>query len=178
MEFAVGFGVIALFLLIWVISTFNRFTRLSYLMKDSWANVDVALKRRHDLIPNLVETVKGYAAHELAVLTRLVEARNGAASGSTVEQENELSHSLSAVLMRAEAYPELKSNKTYLKLMEELVNTEDRIAAARRFYNANVRDFNILRESFPSSLLSGGRPEAQPFEIESVDVRKLIHITF
>jgi len=160
--------------LFWFISTSNQFTRYEHLLKESWANVDIALKRRHDLIPNLIETVKAHAVHERELLERLVQLREAAVSDPSATNENQLSQALSIVVARVEGYPELRSSESYLALMQELVNTEDRIAAARRFYNANVRDFNILRESFPASLLAGDRREAEPYEIESAEVRAVL----
>ncbi|MFZ4508754.1 MAG: LemA family protein [Fimbriimonas sp.] len=165
------FPALLLVLLIWFISTKNRFTRLEYLIKESWANVDVSLRRRHDLIPNLVETVKGYAAHERELLERLSHARENAIQSPSANSETEVSRLLSSVIMRSEAYPALKSSDAFTQLMGELVNTEDRIAAARRFYNANVRDYNISLESFPSSLLAQGRLPKEMYEIDSVQIR-------
>lgn len=154
----------------WLISTGNRFSRLDHLMRESWANVDVALKRRHDLIPNLVETVKGFAAHETEVLDRVVEARSKALRGGA-DDENQLAQAVTMLFARTEAYPQLRSSESFLELQRELVNTEDRIAAARRFFNANVRDYNLLIESFPASLLAGNRKPKEFYEVESIDVR-------
>lgn len=170
MEALIGIGAFLVIILAWAISLSNRFARLDALVKESWADVDVALKRRHDLIPNLVETVKAYAAHEKEVFDRVARAREGALANIT--NEGELARSVNALLARAEAYPQLKSSHNFLQLQQELVDTEDRIAAARRFYNANVRDFNICLESFPSSLFSGGRTAKQPFEADSIAVRQ------
>ncbi len=163
----------------WAISTSNRFTRLRNLIRESWSDVDVALKRRHDLIPNLVATVKAYAAHEQEVLDRVVEARNTAiASGrdmaAHLRDENELARQVRLLFARAEAYPELRSSEQYLNLQQELANTEDRIAAARRFYNANVREYNTLLSSVPACFIASMRGlGAEPFfEVEELDVRK------
>jgi LemA protein len=161
--------------LIWAITTMNQFARLDNLMKESWANIDVALKRRHDLIPNLVETVKGHAAHEREVLDRVVRARERALSGNSGE-ENELARSVNLLLARAEAYPELTASASFQRLQQELINTEDRIAAARRFFNANVRDYNMLLQSFPSSLLKGGRAPAEFYEVEAIQVREPVPV--
>ncbi len=168
------FGVV--FPLFWAIATSNKFTRLEKLLQESWSNIDIALKRRHDLIPNLVETVKAYAAHEKELLERLVHARERAIQGSANE-ESELARTVSVVFARAEAYPDLKASQNFIELQLELANTEDRIAAARRFYNANVRDFNILLESFPSSLVSGGRQAKEFFEVEAVEIRAVPKIS-
>ena len=145
--------------IVWWISTYNRFVLLRNLVKESWSQVEVELHRRHDLIPNLVDTVKGYAAHEKAVLESVSQARQnalapGAAPEEQARREAGLSRVLKNLLAIAEAYPELKSSSSFLSLQEELANTEDRIAATRRFYNANVRSLNTRIEMFPSSLVA------------------------
>jgi LemA protein len=150
-------------------------------ISESWSDIDVVLKRRHDLIPNLVETVKGYAAYEQGVLERVIEARNRAvaAVGSVGEQassEGELVHSVNRLLATAEAYPDLKASAQFLALQKELADTEDRIAAARRFYNANVREYNTMLETFPSSMLSGGAQPAQFFEVDNLAVREPVTV--
>jgi len=157
-----GFGVflVALaILIIWVMATVNRFVRLRQHLRESWADVDVELKRRYDLIPNLVETVKGYARHEEGVLTRVVELRNLAAASqgsasSQAEDESELLVGLKQVFALAEGYPELEADEGFLDLQRQLALTEDRIAAARRFYNGNARTLNVLRESLPTNLIA------------------------
>jgi len=146
-------------ILIWVVATINRFVRLRQHLRESWADIDVELKRRYDLIPNLVETVKGYARHEEEVLTRVVELRNlavanqGSAS-SQAKDESNLLMGLKQVFALAEGYPELKANRNFLELQKQLALTEDRIAAARRFYNGNARTLNVLRESLPTNLVA------------------------
>jgi LemA protein len=155
---------------VWAISTANRFARLEKLVQEAWANVDVALKRRHDLIPNLVETVKAYAAHERELLEELIHARDKAVNGSAPD-ESQLARVVNTVIARAEAYPDLKASENFIELQYELSNSEDRIAAARRFYNANVRDFNILLASFPARVLSGGRAAKEFYEVETISVR-------
>jgi LemA protein len=169
----VAVGVILV--LVWVISTMNRFARLRHLIFESWANIDVALKRRYDLIPNLVETVKGYTAHERDTLERIVQARTRAMAArgdEKIEQEREFVRSLNILFAHVEDYPELRSSGHFLQLQNELVNTEDRIAAARRFYNANVREYNTLLESFPASLLAGGQAPRMYFEVDDLAVRQ------
>ncbi|MBI1755925.1 MAG: LemA family protein [Fimbriimonas ginsengisoli] len=173
-----------LFLLfVYVVATFNRIARLKNHLRESWADVDVALKRRYDLIPNLVETVKAYAAHEQQLLTKITEARTRAmAAPGLVEhaqQENEMVLGLNGLLARVEAYPNLKASESFQQLQMELVDTEDRIAAARRFYNANVRDFNSLLASFPSGLVAkvAGCVEAPFFEVQDLAVRLPVRIT-
>jgi LemA protein len=145
--------------LIWTLATVNRFVRLKQHMRESWADIDVELKRRYDLIPNLVHTVQGYARHEKATLERVVELRNRAAgnSGSASSQgrdESELLLGLKHLFALAEGYPELKADQHFLELQRQLALTEDRIAAARRFYNGNVRTLNVLRDSLPTNLVA------------------------
>ena len=128
-------------------------------IRESWSNVDTELKRRYDLIPNLVATVKGYAAHERAVLERVTELRNRCAAnnGAVADQsrdEAQLVDALKQLLVVVENYPQLKADQNFLKLQTELVNTEDRIQAARRFYNGNVRDYRNKCETFPSNLVA------------------------
>ncbi len=170
-------GVIAAVLLvpiIWLIATYNRFVRLRQHIKESWSDIDVELKRRYDLVPNLVETVKGYAKHERETLEMVVEARNRAVAshGSATEQavdESAMLIGLKKIFALAEAYPELKADAHYLALQKELSLTEDRIAASRRFYNANVREMNQLRQAFPTNVVAGmfGFREASFFELSS-----------
>lgn len=179
------FGVVVLVPLIWVIATVNRFVRLKNLIHESWSNVDVVLKRRYDLIPNLVETVKGYATHERDALEQVIAARNRAL-GSTgrireqADDENKLVKSVNHLLGLAEAYPDLKASENFLQLQRELVNTEDRIAAARRFYNANVREHNTLVQQFPSMFVARmmGRQAEDFFEVEELAIRKSPVVAF
>jgi LemA protein len=145
-----------------VIVSYNRFVTQRNLIAESWRQVDVELQRRHDLIPNLVETVRGYAAHERQVFDAVTTARAAAenlhaqAAGPTTraEAENVLSQAVTAVVLVAENYPQLRASENYLALQRELVDTEDRIAAGRRFYNGNVRAFNVRVESVPSNLIA------------------------
>jgi LemA protein len=164
--------------LVWFIATYNRFARLAQLVKESWSGVDVELKRRHDLIPNLVETVQGYARHERETLEMVVAARTRAVQAGDqlrerVEGEAALARSLDRLIAVAEAYPELKADGHFLALQRELSLTEDRIAASRRFYNANVRELNGLRVEFPSNLVAGlfGFREERYFELEDSSQR-------
>jgi LemA protein len=158
---------------IWFMATYNSLVRLKQYVFESWSGIDTELKRRYDLIPNLVETIRGYAAHERATLEQVIQARAGAvaSTGSPALQakdENVLVGSLRHLLAVAENYPVLKANENFLSLQKELANTEDRIQAARRFYNANVRDLNTRVEVFPSNLIAGmfGFKHAEFFEIE------------
>ncbi len=153
-------GIILLLPLIYVIVTYNTLVALRNHIRDAWGNVDTELKRRYDLIPNLVATVKGYAAHEKEVLERVTQLRTQclASQGRPGEQavdENQLVAALQRLLAVVENYPQLKADQNFLQLQRELVNTEDRIQAARRFYNGNVRDYRNKCETFPSSLVAG-----------------------
>jgi len=144
---------------IYVIAQYNALVGLRNYIRESWSNVDTELKRRYDLIPNLVSVVKGYAAHERNVLERVTELRNRcvANNGSPSEQavdEKQLVDSLKQLLVVVENYPQLKADQNFLKLQTELVDTEDRIQAARRFYNGNVRDYRNKCETFPSNLVA------------------------
>jgi len=164
----------ALLLVLWIVVTHNRLVSLRQHLRESWSDIDVELKRRWELIPNLVETVKGYAAYERETLDRLVALRgqamaapdNARAHGAA---ESALLMALRQVFVMAEAYPTLKADAHYQVLQKELAITEDRIAAARRFYNANVRDLNRMREQFPSSIVAAQMkvPPANYFELAS-----------
>jgi LemA protein len=143
-----------------VIVSRNRFVRQAALVTESWGDIDVELSRRHDLIPNLVETVKGYATHERQVLELLVQAREQATAhrsdppAAREGYEETVTRALDSVLARAEAYPDLKASAGFLDLQRQLTLTEDRIAAARRFYNGNVRSFNTRVGTFPSNVIA------------------------
>jgi LemA protein len=144
---------------IFVVAQYNALVALKNYIRESWSNVDTELKRRYDLIPNLVAVVKGYAAHERDTLERVTELRNRcvANNGSPAEQavdEKQLVDSLKQLLVVVENYPQLKADQNFLALQKELVNTEDRIQAARRFYNGNVRDYRNKCETFPSNLVA------------------------
>jgi LemA protein len=165
-------GVVVLLVILGIVS-YNRFVSGRQLIRDSWANIDTELRRRYDLIPNLVETVKGYAAHERGVFEEVTRARAAAvsATGSPAEQaaaEGPFVAALRQLFAVAENYPELKANQNFLALQTELSNTEDRLQTARRFYNANVREFNRRVQSFPSNVVarSFGFKEEQFFEVE------------
>lgn len=175
--FVVVMGVIGaalLVALIWLVATYNRFVRLRQHIRESWSDIDVELKRRYDLVPNLVETVKGYARHERETLEMVVAARNWAVAshGNATEQavdESAMLIGLKRLFAVAEAYPELGADAHYLALQKELGLTEDRIAASRRFYNANVREVNQLRHSIPTNVVAGmfGFREESFFELSS-----------
>ncbi len=155
------------------IASYNRFVSQRNLVRDAWANIDTELRRRYDLIPNLVETVKGYASHEREVFENVTKARAmaTAATGSPAEQaaaEGPLVAALRQLFAVAENYPDLKANQNFLALQAELSNTEDRLQTARRFYNSNVRDYNRRVQSFPSNVVarSFGFTEEQFFEVD------------
>ena len=147
-------------LVLWAILIFNGLVSLRNRASEAWADIEVQLKRRYDLIPNLVNTVKGYATHESSAFENVTKARSAAMStgGSLADKgqaENMLTGALKSVFAIAEAYPDLKANTNFLELQRELSDTENKIQAARRFYNGNVRDLNIKIESFPSNILAG-----------------------
>lgn len=142
-----------------VIVFYNKFVRLVNQAKEAWADIEVQLKRRYDLIPNLINTVKGYASHEQTAFEKVTEARAKAMSGSGAtkdhaEAENMLTGALKSVFAIAEAYPDLKANTNFLELQRELSDTENKIQASRRFYNGTVRDLSIAIESFPSNVIA------------------------
>ena len=181
--FLVAGGAI-LFVALLVVISYNRFVRQRNLVEESWRQVDVELRRRYDLIPNLVETVKAYAAHERATLEAVIAARNvaQAQSASRTEQgqdETALTRSLRGLLAVAEAYPDLKADQHFRQLQSQLAETEDRIAAGRRFYNANVRGYNTRIDAFPSSVIAGvfGFEKADYFEVEESAVRGPVDIS-
>jgi LemA protein len=150
---------IAVVIILWVIGTFNKLVSLVNRGKEAWADIDVQLKRRYDLIPNLVETVKGYAAHEKSVFEEVTKARSQAMQADGVEEqgkaENMLSGALKSLFAVSEAYPDLKANENFLNLQNELTDTENKIQAARRFYNSVVRDLNTALEVFPTNMIAG-----------------------
>lgn len=167
---------IVLLLVIVAVSIYNGLIKLRNLVQEAWRQIDVELKRRHDLIPNLLETVKGYAAHEKGTLEGVMQARSAAMSGgqtpaAAAQNEGMLSQALGRLFAVAEAYPDLKANTNFLALQQELSSTEDRIAAGRRYYNANVRELNTKVESVPSNIVASlakiGREEY--FETEGIE---------
>ena len=151
-------GVIAVIIL-WVIMAYNGLVRMTQRAKEAWADIDVQLKRRYDLIPNLVETVKGYATHESAAFENVTKARAAAMGATSLADkavaENQLSQTLKSLFAVTEAYPELKANQNFLALQNELSDTENKIQAARRFYNTNVRDLGTSIATFPNNIIAG-----------------------
>jgi LemA protein len=170
---------VAAVLLLSVVVMYNRFVRQRTLVDESWGGIDVELTRRHELIPNLVKTVQGYAAHEQVVLENLTRARAAATEHKTDDPaqrqqfEESVGRALTEVLARVEAYPDLKASQAFLDLQDELTNTEDRIAASRRFYNGNVRAYNTRVATFPSNLVAGlfGFRAREFFELTDVGAR-------
>jgi LemA protein len=170
---------------VWFIGLYNGLVRIKNHCDESWSDIDTELKRRYNLIPNLVETVKGYASHEKETLDRVIQARNQAMAnnGSPKEQaqdENVLIGGLRQLFALSESYPDLKANQNYLKLQEELANTEDRIQRARRFYNGNVRDLVNRIEVFPSNIVAGmcNFSKREYFELDDEAQRALPKVEF
>lgn len=176
-------AVVALIIL-WAIVAFNGFVRLKHRANEAWSDIDVQLKRRHDLIPNLIESVKGYAAHEKGLFEKVTKARTDAVNAKGVEEkgktENALTNTLKTLFAVAENYPDLKANANFLELQRELSDTENKIQAARRFYNGNVRDLNIKVEHFPSRIIAGifGFGKREFFEIEEAGEREVPKVEF
>jgi LemA protein len=168
----------------YTIATFNGLIRLQNRANEGFSDIDVQLKRRHDLIPNLVETVKGYAAHERQTLENVTAARNAAVAATGPEAqaqaENQLTGALRQLFAVAENYPDLKASQNFLELQNEITDTEDKIQAARRFYNMTVRDLNIKVQSFPSSVIANQRGITQRafFELDEPADREVPSVSF
>lgn len=167
-------GLVAL-LAVFLWATYNGLVKLKIRVDEAWSDITVQLKRRVDLIPNLVNTVKGYAAHESAVFEKVTEARSAIQNASSVKEaaagENMLEGALKSLFAVAEAYPDLKANQNFLQLQQELVDTEDKIQAARRFYNGGVRDLNTKIRLFPNNIFAGmlGFTEREFFELNEAE---------
>lgn len=176
-------AIVAGVLLLWSLVSYNSLIRLRNRIDAAWAQIDVQLQRRHDLIPNLVETVKGYAKHEESVFERVTEARASAINAQGVadqaQAENMITGALKSLFAVAEAYPELKANQNFLALQEELASTEDRVAYSRQFYNDTVLSYNNKLQSVPSNVIAGlfGFREREFFETEDV-VRAPVKVQF
>jgi len=177
-------GIIVLVAIVGVVS-YNRFVSQKNLIRDAWANIDTELRRRYDLIPNLVETVRGYAAHEREVLENVTRARANAAAatGTPAEQasaEGPFVAALRQLFAVVENYPDLKANQNFLALQSELTNTEDRLQTARRFYNANVRDYNQRVKQVPSNIIANmfGFKEEEFFELDDPAERAVPSVSF
>ena len=173
-----------LIVIIWYVATYNRLIRAKALTGEAWAGIDTQLKRRHDLIPNLVETVKGYGQYEQKVLADLTALRGKAMSAGGFREkaaaENALTEGLRSVFALAEAYPDLKASGNYLDLQKNLASIEGDLQLARRYYNGSVRDINIAVRSFPSMIVAGmmGQKPVGYFEVESSDEREVPQVKF
>lgn len=174
-------------IVVWLIATYNGLITLRNRTDEAWSDIDVQLKRRYDLIPNLVETVKGYAGHEKEVFEKVTLARaaaiNAEKGGNPAEiakTENMLAGTLKSLFAVAENYPDLKASQNFLKLQDELSDTENKVQAARRFYNGNVRDFNTKLEKFPTNMIAGvfGFKSKEFFEIEEAAQREAVKVQF
>lgn len=169
---------------IWLIASFNGLVTLKNRAKEAWSDIDVQLKRRYDLVPNLVQTVKGYATHEKELFEKVTQARvsamNAQGAYHKAEAENMLSGALKSLFAVSENYPDLKASQNFLELQRELTDTEDKIQAARRFYNTNVRDLNIKIESFPDNVIAGafGFKQMELFEVANEVEKAPIKVNF
>ena len=176
--------IIIVLLAIWAVSSYNGFLKLRNKCQEAFATMDVSLKRRYDLIPNLVETVKGYASHEASTLENVIAARNSAVQASSDEEKiasnNNLTAALRSVFALAENYPELKSNTNFLKLQEQLGQVEDEIAASRRYYNGVVNAYNTKIEMFPGNILAGifGFKRNPLYEVNDAAERENVKVSF
>ena len=176
-------GGVVLAVSLWLISSYNSMVRLRNMVQNSWAQIDVQLKRRFDLVPNLVETVKGYAAHEKEVLEKVTQARSMVQSAQSIEQrqqaENYLTNTLRSLFAVAEAYPQLKANDNFIDLQRQLSELEEKIAFARQFYNDTTMKYNTMIQSFPTNLLAGmfGFQALPYFEVDDVQ-RQAVQVKF
>ena len=182
---AIVIVVLVVLIALWAVGIYNGLIKLRNLVQEAWRQIDVELKRRHDLIGNLVETVKGYAAHERGTLEDVMKARSAAMSGGQspaqqAQSEGLLSAALGRLIAVAEAYPDLKANQNFLALQAELTSTEDRIASARRYYNANVRELNTKVETVPSNIVAGmfGVHREEYFETQTAAEREPVQVDF
>jgi len=168
---------------LFVVGVYNSLIRKRMRVREAWADIDVQLKRRYDLIPNIVESVKGYASHEKELFEKVTTARSQAmqATGQNkMTAENQLSQTLKSLFAVAENYPNLKANENFLQLQNELIDTEDKIQAARRFYNGNVRDYNIAIQTFPSNIIVSmlGFKSEPLFETSEPEEREAVKVQF
>jgi LemA protein len=184
MTFLFGILVVIVVIAVWVAASYNRLTILKNRAKEAWSDIDVQLKRRYDLIPNLVNTVKGYASHESETFEKVIKARNQAmnAQGAAAqgESENMLKDTLKSLFALTENYPELKANENFKHLQEELTDTEDKVQASRRFYNSNVNTLNIKLEVVPSNIIGKlfGFKKMELFEIAEEAQRQAPKVEF
>jgi LemA protein len=176
--------VLAALLILYGVMTYNRLVRLRAQSEEGFSDIDVQLKRRHDLIPNLVETVKGYAQHERETFENVTAARSNAVTArgpeAQAQAENALTGALRQLFAVAEQYPDLKASRNFLELQDELTDTEDKIQASRRFYNMTVRDLNVAIDQFPSSVIAGMRnfQKREFFEMEEPSDREVPVVSF
>ena len=176
--------IISAAIVLWAIGVYNGLIKLKNRTDEAWSDIDVQLKRRYNLIPNLVETVKGYATHERELFEKVTKARANAMNAGTVEEhgkaENMLTGALKSLFAVAENYPDLKASQNFMELQKELSDTENKIQAARRFYNGNVRDFNIKIQTFPNNIIAGAMKftEREFFEIEEEAAREPVAVKF
>ena len=183
MIFWILLGVIVL-AVVWVIAMYNGLVKLKVRVEEAWADIEVQLKRRYNLIPNLVNTVKGYATHEKELFENVTKARANAMNAQGVEEkgkaENMLSGTLKSLFAVAENYPNLKANENFLSLQADLTDTEDKIMYSRRFYNGNVRDLNTKIQIFPSNIIANsfGFKMREMFEVENAEERKAVEVKF
>ena len=184
MEIVLFFLIVVVVFFIFAVTIYNRLVKLRNRCDNSWAQVDVQLRRRYDLIPNLVETVKGYAKHEREVFEKVTEARSKAINAGTVKEqgqaENMLTGALKSLFAVVENYPELKANQNFLMLQEELAGTEGKIAYARQFYNDTIMKFNVKQQVFPSNIIANmfNFKENEYFEIEEPEARGPVKVKF
>jgi LemA protein len=177
-------GAVVIVVVFWLIASYNGLVTLRMRAKEAWSDIDIQLKRRYDLIPNLIETVKGYASHESNVFQKVTEARVKAIATQGMSQkaqaENQLSEALKSLFAVSESYPDLKASANFLQLQTELTDTEDKIQASRRFYNANVRDLNIQVQVFPTNLIAKqlGFSEMELFEVADAKERENVSVKF
>jgi len=175
---------VAAIAILWLVATYNGLVRLRNQVRNAWAQIDVQLKRRHDLIPNLVETAKGYMRHERETLEAVTKARNLAAQASGAGQASQAEQGLSSALGQffvvVEQYPDLKANQNFLSLQEELASTENRIGFARQFYNDQVMNYNTRIQSFPANMVAGtfGFRQGDLFELEVAAEREVPEVRF
>lgn len=170
--------------IIWAVALYNGLIARKNRVDESWSDIDVQLKRRYDLIPNLMEAVKGYMQHERGTLESVTNARTAAMGATSIvehaQAENMLSQALKSLFAVAENYPDLKASQNFLRFQDELSDTENKIQAARRFYNTNVRDYNIAIQQFPGSLIAGtgGFPTRQFFELTEAAAKEPVKVSF
>ncbi|MBI5306260.1 LemA family protein [Candidatus Wolfebacteria bacterium] len=176
--------IIGIIVILWLILIYNGLVRRKYRVKESWADIDVQLKRRYDLIPNLIETVKGYAAHEKEAFEKVTQARAAALGAQTVHDkeaaENTLSSALKSIFAIAEAYPQLRAVESFTNLQNELSDTENKIQAARRFYNGNVMELNTKIETFPTNLFAWifGFKKEEFFQLQQEEAKEPVSVKF